>query len=117
MALTGTYFPLPAASDLICSPPLTSHNRTVPSLADDKILRPRAMIAVDVIALVCARSVRIGERLVEDVSEGSAGRIVRVKSAPPVRRTLDEGKNLKEVTELRWTLECFWRSTECEVFG
>jgi hypothetical protein len=75
------------------------------------MVRPRSKgrMEVEVMGRVCPRRVRtgvgvVGEEAVDD--GGSAGRMVRVKSALPVRRTLEEGKKLRDVTVLRWGLEC-----------
>ena len=50
MALTDVKFLV--ATERICSPEETSHSRKVPSFEAERIVRPRAMIAVDVTALV-----------------------------------------------------------------
>lgn len=70
------------------------------------MFRPRAMMAVDVMARVCARRVRAGVTLADVDGDGasvgrSAGRIDKEKSAPEERRTREEGKNLREVTVLK----------------
>ncbi len=81
-----------------------SQRRTVPSFEPDRTLRPRAIIAVEVMARVCPRSVRAGVALTvvyDGDSGGSADKIESEKSAPAVRMTRDEGKKRIEVTVLR----------------
>ena len=75
----------------------------VPSLPVDSTLRPAEIIAVDVIALlwplnVLTEFIRVGR--VEFDSGRSAGRILRAKSTPEVRRTFDEGKKRSDVIAL-----------------
>jgi hypothetical protein len=69
---------------------------------------------------VCPRRMRTGvTRAVYTVASsgrgsggGSAGRIAREKSAPALSRTREDGKNCRDVTELRCGLEDFWAMTE-----
>lgn len=89
--------------EVITEPDGTSHNLMVESRDEDTMLRPTAMIAVDVTDLVCARSVRAGVTLVSVASESgrSAGRMFKEKSKPEERSTLEDGKNFSDMTLLR----------------
>lgn len=63
------------------------------------MVRPRAMIAVDVTARVWPLRVRTGDMRVGSGEEegGSAGRMEREKSVLDVSRTREEGKKRREV--------------------
>ena len=87
------------------SPEETSQSFSVQSSDEDKIFRPRAMMAESVTVRVWALIVRTGEicALVLEKSTGrSAGKIVSEKSWPDDSRTRDEGKNFNETTPLKW---------------
>ena len=105
IAVIGVYFPFPVPNEKICVPLLTSHNLIVPSLAADNTFRPRDIIAVDVMARVWPFNILAGAGTLgtddDSVRGNSAGRIVRVKSAPAVNNTRDDGKNCTDVTVLR----------------
>ena len=76
----------------------------MPSLEPERMFRPREMMPVEVMLRVWPRSVRAGKTLLAVAAScggKSAGRTVRVKSAPAVRSTRDEGKKRSEVIELR----------------
>lgn len=106
-ASTGTKWLDPAASVRICELEGMSQRRTVPSFEPDRTLRPRAIIAVEVMARVCPRSVRAGLTLTVVYDEdcgGSAGKMESEKSAPAERMTRDDGKKRIEETVLRWDL-------------
>jgi hypothetical protein len=92
------------ANDEMTSPEETSQSFSVQSNDEDKILRPRAMMAESVTVRVWALIVRTGEMCVpmlERLSGRSAGRTVREKSWLEDSRTRDEGKNFNETTLLR----------------
>jgi hypothetical protein len=82
-------------------------------------------MAVEVMAFVCPRKVLTGETCAVAVvgsgvsgrGDGSAGRIVSEKSALAVSRTREDGKNWREVTELRCDLEIFCASIELSGSG
>src|SRR5271170_4796848 len=103
-----------------CCPPLTSQSLTVPSLDPERTFRPRATIAVEVILRVCSRRMRAGvTRAVYLVASsgggsggGAGGGVGREKYAPARSRTREDGKNCRDVTELRCGLEDFWAMTE-----
>ena len=90
--------------DEMTSPEETSQSFNVQSSDEDKILRPRAMMAESVTERVWALIVRTGEMRVpvlDGMSGRSAGKTVSEKSRPDDKRTRDEGKNFKETTLLR----------------
>ena len=87
------------------SPDDTSHSLIVESNDEETIFRPRSMMAVSVTVRVWARSVRTGATLVpflDGTSGRSAGTIVSEKSMPEVSSTREDGKNLSDVTPLKW---------------
>lgn len=91
--------------DEMTSPEETSHSFSVQSSDEDKILRPRAMMAVSVTVRVWALIVRTGEIRVpasDGLSGRSAGKTVNEKSWLDDSRTRDEGKNRNEATLLKW---------------
>ena len=96
----------------VVNPEGTSHSFTVESKEAERTVLPGGMMAVAVIARVCARRVRAGvtRGAVGVVSVGrSAGRMVSVKSMPAVSRTREEGKKRREETALRWGFARFLR--------
>lgn len=88
----------------ITDPVGTSHSLIVESSEAETMFRPREMMAVEVTERMCERIVLTGVTLVplDDGDVGiSAGRIVIEKSAPELKSTREDGKNLSEVTLLR----------------
>lgn len=72
----------------ICSLDPTSQSLTDPSCEEEMMFRPLATIAIEVIARVCPLRTLAGSLGLSK----SVDRMVRVKSAPAVRRTFEEGK-------------------------
>ena len=87
------------------SPDDTSHSLIVESSDEETMFRPRSTMAVSVTVRVWARRVRTGATLVpflDGTSGRSAGSIVSEKSMPEVSSTREDGKNLSDVTPLKW---------------
>lgn len=83
----------------------TSQSLRVVSHDEEMMFLPSPIMQADATDRVCARRTRTGCTLVpspeddsDHVSGNSADRMERAKSAPHVRRTREDGKNLREVT-------------------
>ena len=81
-----------------------SHSFTVESREAERMVFPRGMIPVVVIARACVMQVAVG------VSVGRpAGRMAIAKPMPAVSSTKEEGKKRREEMALRWGFARFLR--------